>query len=92
MVLMDVQMPVMDGFAATRTIRQEEASLERPRTPVIALTANAMPHHEQECRDAGMDALVAKPIDVRVLIAAIETAARGDYGTDRPASDLALTG
>jgi len=92
MVLMDVQMPVMDGFAATRTIRQEEAGLKRPRTPVIALTANAMPHHEQECRDAGMDALVAKPIDVRVLIAAIETAARGDYGTTRPASDLALTG
>jgi PAS domain S-box-containing protein len=91
-VLMDVQMPVMDGFVATRLIRAEEAGLERPRVPIIALTANAMPHHERECRAAGMDALVAKPIDVRALVAAIEAAGRGAYGAVADQPPLSLAG
>jgi PAS domain S-box-containing protein len=78
-VLMDVQMPVMDGFAATRLIRDAEIASGRAPTPIVALTANAMPHHERECLDAGMNALVAKPIDVRVLVSTIEAAARGAY-------------
>lgn len=74
LILMDVQMPVMDGLAAARAIRQEEAAEGRPRTPIVALTADAMPHHLQEYFAAGMDGLLAKPIDVRELIAVLEQA------------------
>lgn len=76
-VLMDVQMPVLDGFGATQRIRRLEASQGRERTPIIALTANAMDHHRTECLAAGMDGLVAKPIDVRLLLTAIEASVSG---------------
>ncbi|WP_421731119.1 ATP-binding protein [Brevundimonas sp.] len=81
-VLMDIQMPVMDGFEATRRIRALEAVDGRPMTPIIALTANAMPHHLQECRVAGMDGLVAKPIDVRDLAAALQAVAEAGLQDD----------
>ena len=71
LVLMDMQMPVMDGLTATRRIREEEAVAGRPRTPIIALTANAMAHQEAEYRAAGMDALVPKPLEVARLVEAI---------------------
>jgi CheY-like chemotaxis protein len=61
-ILMDLQMPVMDGLTATREIRSREASQSRTRTPIVAVTANAMAHHVDECLSAGMDAHVAKPI------------------------------
>jgi PAS domain S-box-containing protein len=77
LVLMDVQMPVMDGIAATRAIRAHEASLGRPRTPILALTANAMTHHVAEYLAADMDGFVAKPIEVGQLFAAIERALDG---------------
>src|SRR5690606_23360108 len=51
-ILMDVQMPGVDGPTATRRIREIEAARGRPRTPVIALTANAMAHHREEYRNA----------------------------------------
>jgi CheY-like chemotaxis protein len=70
-ILMDVQMPVMDGAAAARRIRQREAETGRPATPIIALTANAMRHQTEAYREAGMDGFVAKPIDVAELFAAI---------------------
>jgi PAS domain S-box-containing protein len=73
-VLMDVQMPVLDGLSATRAIRAEEAAAGRPRTPIIALTANAMSHHVADYSVAGMDLFVAKPIDVIRLFAALEEA------------------
>jgi PAS domain S-box-containing protein len=73
-ILMDMHMPVMDGLEATRTIRSEEVALNRDRTPILALTANAMPHQVAECLANGMDALVAKPIDVRALMTAIYVA------------------
>jgi len=73
-ILMDVQMPVLDGFGATKQIRAIELADGRGRTPIIALTANAMDHHRTECLATGMDGLVAKPIDMRVLITAIEAA------------------
>jgi len=73
-VLMDIQMPEMDGVAATRAIRAEEAATGRPRTPIIAVSANAMPHHAREYIAAGMDAHVAKPIELAKLHAAIEAA------------------
>jgi CheY-like chemotaxis protein len=72
-VLMDVQMPVMDGPAAVREIRAREAASGRSRTPIIALTANAMIHQVSEYIAAGMDGHIAKPIEVRSLF---ETLAR----------------
>jgi CheY-like chemotaxis protein len=74
LVLMDVQMPVMDGMTAVRAIRAREAAEGRRRTPVIALTANAMLHQVEELRAAGMDDHVGKPIDVARLFAAIDAA------------------
>jgi signal transduction histidine kinase/ActR/RegA family two-component response regulator len=73
-ILMDVQMPVLDGVSAAREIRRREAAMGRPRTPIIALTANAMAHQIAEYAAAGMDDHVAKPIDASALFAAIETA------------------
>ncbi|MGH6967116.1 MAG: ATP-binding protein, partial [Phenylobacterium sp.] len=72
LILMDVQMPAMDGPTATREIRTREAVSGRQRTPVIALTANAMAHQVTEYRAAGMDAIVAKPIDVEQLLSAMQ--------------------
>jgi PAS domain S-box-containing protein len=72
LVLMDVQMPVMDGPAAVRVMRETERREGRVPTPVIALTANAMTHHEAEYRAAGMDALVAKPINLAALLKTME--------------------
>jgi signal transduction histidine kinase/CheY-like chemotaxis protein len=66
-VLMDVQMPVMDGLTATAAIRNREADLNRPRTPIIALTANAMSHQVEQYIAAGMDGHVAKPIQAAEL-------------------------
>jgi len=72
LILMDVQMPVMDGPTATRAIRAAEAAAGRRRTPVVALTANAMSHQVAEYAAAGMDGFIAKPIRVEELYAALE--------------------
>ncbi|MBL8349725.1 MAG: response regulator [Burkholderiaceae bacterium] len=72
-VLMDCQMPVMDGYAATRAIREHQAALATPiRTPVVALTANALVGDAQACLDAGMDDHLAKPY-TRQQLAAVMT-------------------
>jgi signal transduction histidine kinase/AmiR/NasT family two-component response regulator len=76
-ILMDMQMPVMDGLTAARAIRQAEAAMGRARTPIIALTANAMSHQIQQCLAAGMDGHVAKPIEAARLFAALELALAG---------------
>ena len=76
-VLMDVQMPRMDGLAATAAIRRREHLSGRPRTPIIALTANVMPHQIEQYRAAGMDAHVSKPVDLSTLVGAIDTALAG---------------
>jgi PAS domain S-box-containing protein len=86
LILMDVQMPVLDGPAATRKIREREAATGRGRTPIIALTANAMSHQVAEYRAAGMDGFVSKPIDVQRLYAALETAL-----SDQASADLGDT-
>jgi signal transduction histidine kinase/ActR/RegA family two-component response regulator len=82
LILMDVQMPVMDGVTATEAIRAAEARSGRPRTPIIALSANAFSHQVQEYRRAGMDAHVAKPIELAALQAAIEDVLAPSAGLD----------
>jgi signal transduction histidine kinase/ActR/RegA family two-component response regulator len=77
-ILMDVQMPHMDGLAATREIRRREGAIGRARTPIIALTANAMAHQIAEYAAAGMDTHVAKPIDARKLFLALEASLEGE--------------
>jgi signal transduction histidine kinase/CheY-like chemotaxis protein len=61
LVLMDIQMPVLDGYAATRQIRAREAALRLPRVPIVALTANAFDDDAAQALAAGMDAHLAKP-------------------------------
>jgi CheY-like chemotaxis protein len=74
LILMDVQMPVMDGLAAARSIRAEEIERGRLATPIIALTADAMAHQIDACLRAGMGHFVAKPIRVDDLYATIDRA------------------
>ena len=74
LILMDVQMPVMDGPTAARTIRARETETRRSRTPIIALTANIMTHQTVDYLAAGMDACVAKPINIADLMAAMNAA------------------
>jgi PAS domain S-box-containing protein len=62
LVLMDCQMPEWDGFMATRAIRDWESAQGRRRTPIVALTANAMSGYAETCRAAGMDDYLAKPL------------------------------
>jgi CheY-like chemotaxis protein len=73
-VLMDIQMPVMDGLAAASAIRARELETGRPRTPIVALTANAMAHQVEQYLAAGMDDHVAKPIEAAALFAALSAA------------------
>jgi signal transduction histidine kinase/AmiR/NasT family two-component response regulator len=71
LVLMDCQMPVLDGLEATRRLREWEAQEGRPRIPVVALTANAMTTDRQRCMDVGMDAHLGKPfrpVDLQALL------------------------
>jgi two-component system, sensor histidine kinase len=74
LILMDLAMPEMGGAAAVREIRSLEASTGRPRTSIIAVTADIMAQHVAECLGAGMDAHVAKPIMPSMLYEAIGTA------------------
>jgi signal transduction histidine kinase/FixJ family two-component response regulator len=85
LVLMDVRMPEMDGPTATRRIRELEAQLNRPRTPVIAVTANAHPSQRDGYLACGMDGVVAKPIELAELVAAMSAALEG-AGADGAAS------
>ena len=67
LVLMDVEMPEMDGITATRQIREQEAREGRGRLPIIAMTANALSEDRARCLAAGMDGYIAKPISLQAL-------------------------
>ena len=83
-ILMDVQMPILDGYAATEQIRAWEREQQRPPTPIIALTADAFPEDRERCLQAGMDAYLAKPVDLAVLKT---TLAQYVPTTQRPAGE-----
>jgi len=68
-ILMDLEMPVMGGLEAIRSIRAREADLGLMRVPIVAVSANAMSHHVKEALEAGADAHVAKPIEASALLA-----------------------
>jgi CheY-like chemotaxis protein len=66
-VLMDMQMPVMDGLESTRAIRDFERANNRPHVRIVAMTANARPEDRQACADAGMDDFISKPFNANEL-------------------------
>ena len=66
-ILMDCQMPVMDGYEATRYIREWEQSNGQIGTPIIALTADVLPGTEKSCLDCGMNDYLAKPVRKEML-------------------------
>lgn len=76
-VLMDMQMPVMDGLTAIRRIREWERETGAARTPILSLTANAMPEHVEASHAAGADDHLTKPVSAPGLIAAVQSAAAG---------------
>jgi CheY-like chemotaxis protein len=82
LVLMDMQMPVMDGLSAIRAIRRVEAERGLPRTSVLALTANALPEHVRASLAAGADGHIAKPIGAAMLLEGV-AAALGTQGVRR---------
>jgi signal transduction histidine kinase/FixJ family two-component response regulator len=86
LILMDIQMPGMDGMAATHSIRAIEARTGRRRTPIVALSANAMTHQVREYLKAGVDMHVAKPLQLDKLQEAIELAVNAQTQA-APASD-----
>ncbi|HEY2707846.1 MAG TPA: response regulator [Caulobacteraceae bacterium] len=78
LILMDMQMPVMDGLTAIRTIRRLEQTRGGPRLPILMLSANAMPEHVAASLAAGADGHVAKPVTPPQLIGAVEAALGGE--------------
>ena len=90
LVLMDMQMPIMDGLAATRAIRRyEQIRPDRPRIPIVVLSANAMSQHRLDALAAGADLHIAKPVTAAALIAGIGQAldTGSDAGTTGAAAD-----
>lgn len=72
LVLMDCEMPVLDGFAATEQLRAWEAAEGRARTPVVALSAHILDEHKARAQRVGMDGHMAKPVELSQLRALVE--------------------
>ncbi len=89
LILMDIQMPILDGFAATRAIREWERARGLPPVPIIALTASALDEDVQRARDAGCNLHVSKPIKKKTLLGAIASLT-GDAEPASPLSMIAL--
>lgn len=85
-VLMDCQMPVMDGFEATRRIRSSEDEPGRRRVPIVAVTANAMPGDRERCMSVGMDGFVPKPVSKATLEAALREVGALELRSDHEAA------
>ncbi len=86
-ILMDIQMPVLDGLAATRRIRTREADQRRATTPIIALTANTMAHQVDSYYAAGMNGVISKPLKaVDLLTALVAVSDRQDQSRNRNAA------
>jgi two-component system, sensor histidine kinase and response regulator len=86
-ILMDMQMPVMDGLEATRHIRELERG--KPRTPIVALTANAMMGTLERCLEAGMDDYLTKPLDISRLEDVLDRFMNAASPAPSPASEIA---
>jgi PAS domain S-box-containing protein len=98
LILMDLEMPLLDGYQATQQIRQWELSTKQLRRPIIALTASAFAEDRQRCLQAGMDEVMTKPIELNVLTATLrrwlpdavrECAARADSPEPAKVLDVA---
>jgi signal transduction histidine kinase/CheY-like chemotaxis protein/HPt (histidine-containing phosphotransfer) domain-containing protein len=99
LVLMDMEMPEMDGLTATRALRAREAELGKPRLPVVAMTANALQEDRERCFAAGMDGYIAKPVSLTALRdelrrlfagkATPESVSAIEMGADEPVFDRA---
>jgi CheY-like chemotaxis protein/signal transduction histidine kinase len=76
-ILMDIQMPIMDGLQATKTIRSIESDKKSIATPIIAITANALAGDREHCLASGMDEYISKPFQVEVLVTKMKTLLSG---------------
>ena len=76
LILMDCEMPDMDGYRATRLIRDYEREHRQAAMPIVALTAHALEEVRQRCLDAGMDDFLTKPVNTRRLVKVLERFAR----------------
>jgi CheY-like chemotaxis protein len=83
LILMDLQMPEMDGWDATREIRERDRSSGR-HIPILALTAHAMSHAQEQCREAGMDGIIVKPFDPAQFYTVIEASVSQPSREPRP--------
>jgi signal transduction histidine kinase len=90
LILMDMQMPVMDGMTATAAIRSAERAGGRPRTPIVAFTADVMSHQLEIYRAAGIDSVVSKPVQFQQLIGAIDRALNLSEGPGADSQDAPL--
>ncbi|MBF0501404.1 MAG: response regulator [Candidatus Riflebacteria bacterium] len=87
-VLMDVQMPVLDGFEATRIIRDPKSTVLRHDIPIIAMTAHAIKGDRERCIEAGMNDYISKPINARKFIEAIERLSNPDARVSEPSEPM----
>ena len=90
LILMDIQMPNMDGLEASRRIRAMEESQGRRHTPIMAVTANVMPEDRSACEAAGMDDFISKPVRKQILLEAVDHWLQPDEAANpEPAPDVA---